>query len=522
MQIRKRPYKIDFAGNDPEFVLRTTPWHQQGRCVSKTYLVSRLPEGTLRLSYGVGADYKVWEWNVVANAGDVLYDMLAAPSGTASAMLDILEGKLLPNPDLRPFFDISAHVDNGQLYVKITSKEPESKNLSFVYAENANLTAVTVAEGVSGISQKPKPNYRVLAFFAGHAAGQQFRTPDMMLEESNGDVHIDCSLLNAWFPKPDIPALEEFYEAKDCPAAILTARLWYGEMYADDTDSTPILRTLDRSPQVTLLNGRVSQYAADNNIPDWVACNDDHLHLKAGVDILGQDNGETVIVPPGVEQYIYLYNYSTVNMTVRVLVRATFADGTIDDDWRDESLIIVPGVNRITVREDEAVFWTVLITEDAFHRTITRHYVVKEFEYGFHTFLMLNALNLYESLPVEFLAREEQTEGERRIIAGVDSYGTTDRQTVFTARCLPRNASGLKLLRTAFAKQDNLLLEGQHAWYIDIIPGSITLSDESNFLSECEFKFRLREKVNRKPQVFELTDGLDTTSQILKQDTVFK
>lgn len=522
MQIRKRPYGIDFSGNNPEFVLRTTPYRQKGRCVSMTYLISRLPEGTLRLSYGVGTDYKVWEWNMVANAGDALYEMTAAPSGSAVAMLDIFEGKFLQNPDLRLFFDISARIDNGQLYVKITSKEPESKNLFFVYAENNNLTAVTVADGVSGINQKLKPNYRVLAFFAGQTSGESFRTPDMMLEESNGDVHIDCSLLNAYFPKPDIPEWGELYVAKACQAAILTARLWYGEMYADDMYSIPILHTLDRSQMVTLLNGRVSQYAADNNIPDWTSCNDDHLHLKTGVDILGQDNGEKVIVPPGVEQYIYLYNYSSVNMTVRVIVRATFADGTTDDDWQDENLTILPGVNRITVREDEAVAWTVTITENTFHRTVTRHFVTRAFEYGFHTFLMLNALNLYESFPVEFLSREEQTEGERRIIAGLDSYGTTDHQTVYTAKCTQHSASRLKLMRSAFEKQDNLLLDGQYAWRIDMVPGSLVLENEAEDVLECEFKFRLREKVNRKPQIIEITDALEPTSQIMKQDTIFK
>ena len=69
-----------------------------------------------------------------------------------------------------------------------------------------------------------------------------------------------------------------------------------------------------------------------------------------------------------------------------------------------------------------------------------KHYIVKSFDYGFHSFLMLNAMNLYETFVVEDMAREDNADGERRIIAGRDSYGTTDRQTVFTARCHPRNA----------------------------------------------------------------------------------
>lgn len=526
MQIRKRPYKIDFAGNNPEFVLRTTPYTQKGRCWSGTFRVDSLPAGTLHFSsLRIGGIPGTSElvWTVKPNPDDGLYELLSVSSG-AAAILDALEAKVIYNPTLRHYFDVSAWVNSGSCYIKFTSLTPEPELVAFYHEEYEN--AVVWTEGVTGAKQKLKPNYRVLAFFAGHAAGQHFRTPDMMLEESNGDVHIDCSMLNAWFPKPDIPMLGEIFTATPCSAATMTARLWYGEMYADSLDSMPILRTLDRSSLVTLINGCVSQYAADNNIPDWMACNDDHLHLKAGVDIIGQDNGETVIVPPGVDQYIYLYNYSTVNMTVRIQETVTFENGTVNDDWTDEILSLPPGVNRVTVREandaDRVVAWTVTITDSTFNRTITRHYVVKGFEYGFHTFLMLNALNLYESMPMEFLVREEQTEGERRLIAGVDSYGTTDRQTVFTARCLPRNASGLKLLRTAFSKKDNLLLEGKYAWYIDMIPGSITSSDESNFLTECEFKFRLREKISRNVRVFNAEDEIDLTERIDRTDTIFK
>ena len=135
---------------------------------------------------------------------------------------------------------------------------------------------------------------------------------------------------------------------------------------------------------------------------------------------------------------------------------------------------------------------------------------------------MLNTLNLYESFPVEFLSREAQTEGERRIIAGVDSYGTTDSQTVHTAKCTPRSASGLKLMNSAFEKQDNLLLDGQYAWYIDMIPGSLVLENSAEDVLECEFKFRLRNKINRKVKTFHIGEDIDMSEQIIRIDSVFK
>ncbi len=522
MQIKKRPYKIDFAGNCPEFVLRATPWYKKGRRKSATYRVDSLPVGTLyfgSLHFGDIPGTVPLKWEVKTNPGDGLYELQSVSSG-AAAILDALEAKFIYNPSLRQWFDISAWVEDGSCWMKITSLEETPMTIDFYHEGDEE--AIVWTDGVTGASMTPKHDYRVLCFFSGDASGKHFRTPDFIFEESDGDVRVDCAMLQAYFQKPDIPAWGEFFIAKPCSAATMQIRLYFGEMYDDSDESAPVLKTLERSASVTLVNGLVSQYAADNNIPDWTACNDDHLHLKAGMDIFGQDNGETVIVPRGVEQYLYLYNYSSVNMTVRIQESATFADGTSDDDWQDENLILTPGVNRITVREDEAVAWKVTITDSLYNRVITRNYVVREFEYGFHTFLLLDKLNLYESFPVEYLSREEQTEGERRIIAGVDSYDTTDRQTVHTAKCTARCASGLKLMRSAFEKQDNLLLDEQYAWYIDMIPGSMTLENGEEDVLECEFKFRLREKVSRNPQVIATTDELEVGSQIMKQDTVFK
>ena len=218
-----------------------------------------------------------------------------------------------------------------------------------------------------------------------------------------------------------------------------------------------------------------------------------------------------------------MYNFGNSDVTARVQAFATLADGTTDDNWEDENVTLHPGVNRITVRVDDLDV-VALRVEVSLNNAVkaVRIYILKAFDHGFHTFLMLNALNLYETLIVEDLAREENTEGERRVIAGRDSYGTTDRQTVFTAKCHPRNAKGLKLFRTAFAKQENLLLEGKFAWHIDMVPGSLTVSDEGSDLVECEFKFRLREKTNRAPQIIEVGGEINMLEQIVATDTVFR
>jgi len=523
VNIIKRPYKIDYAGNNPEFVLRTTPYWQKGRCRTATFIVNSLPAGTvvfssMRIGGIPGTSDLVW--NVTSLPTDSLGEMQAVPSSWgASAILDSLEAKVVYNPTLREHFDVKAWVANGVCRIKFTSLTPEPDSAIFYSDDDAY--AIVWEDGVTGAKPNSKPNYRAETFFTVEVNGKTHTSPKMHMEDSDGNVRLSCSMASAYFPKPDIPSIGNLFESVPCPSATVKTRLWFGEMYADTYDGEPTLRTLSRSPLITLFNGKVNQYAADNNFPDWTACNNDHLHLKAGIDILAQDNDDTLIVPPGVEQYIYLYNYSAANMAARIQVAAVFADGTTDDDWVDENLTITPGVNRIAMKEDDAVAWNVTISDNTYNRIITRHYIVRQHDHGFHTMLLLNSISLYETFIVEDISRDEQTEGDRRIVAGRDQYGTTDRQTVYTAKCHPRNASGLKLLKTAFEKQDNLLLEGNFAWYLDMIPGSLTVSDESASVMEAEFKFRMREKVNRAPQLFNVATEFDPAVKVIAKDTLF-
>lgn len=544
MKIRKAPYPIDFLGNSPEFILRATPWSTEGRRVSHTFVVTSLPAGSLvfgSMRIGMIPGTSELVWTVKADPGDGLYE-IAAASGNATAVLNSLEAKVVYNPELRKYFDVTAWVSAGNCYIKFTSQIEEADNIDFYHEDDEN--AVSWVEGNTGLARAPRKDWRAMAFFIITTPQGVFKTPEMYFEESGGDVHVSTDIIRAYMPKPDIPGWGVHFTAKHCPNATLKARLYYGEIYADANpillgvtgtpgennferphlqESGMSLRTLSRSNELTLVNGELQDRAWQNNIPDWEDQSGTHFYLRTGTDIFGQDDNDTVLTPPGTEQYLYMYNYSGANINARVIAKATFADGTVDDDLEDNNIVLRPGVNRITVRIDAddivAMRVEIYVGNDL---KAARNYIVKSFDYGFHSFLMLNAMNLYETFVVEDLAREDNTDGERRIIAGRDSYGTTDRQTVFTARCHPRNAKGLKQLRTALAKQDNMLLEGKFAWYIEMVPGSVTTSDESDDVLSCEFKFRLREKINRNPQFISTTDSMDTQEQVVATDTIFK
>lgn len=547
MKIRKAPYPIDFLGNSPEFVLHATPWSVEGRIWRGVYAIHSLPAGKLTVSI----DGESLTWTLSADPGDGLFEMMAAT--TDMAMLDTLEAKLVYNPQLNRDFTVLAEIVTDlsltgglpTVYLTLTAREPGPHSVS-VYHTNpnettANTNILVAAGGNTGLSRTLRKDWRAMAFYRIATSEGVYKTPEMLFEESGGNVHVSTDIIRAYMPKPDIPGWGEFFTAKHCPKVTAKLRIYYGEMYAQPSLTTPapqpvnavtsskptdngiILRNLMRSDEITLVNGELQEYASRNNIPDWETDDNTHFYLRTGIGIFGQDDNDTVLTPHGTEQYVYMYNFGNSDVTARVQAIATLADGTTDDNWEDDNVTLRPGVNRITVRVDDLDV-VALRVEVSLNNVIkaVRNYILKTFDYGFHTFLMLNALNLYETLIVEDLAREENTEGERRVIAGRDSYGTTDRQTVFAAKCHPRNAKGLKLLCIAFAKQENLLLEGKFAWHIDMVPGSLTVSDESSDLVECEFKFRLREKTNRAPQIIDVGGEINMSEQLVATDTVFR
>lgn len=351
------------------------------------------------------------------------------------------------------------------------------------------------------------------------------RTPDLFYEYSNGIVSIDTSMLKSLFPVPLVPQYQQ-YNAVRVGSNMLHARLHFSELPVGSSDSELSRVDEETSPWFWLINGKLVQYHRENNIPDWISSDPQHFYLKQDIDIFAQDNGETVLTDFSVEHYLHICNFTNTDISATPVVIVRKKDGTSETlspspvVFQKNSIYAVPvSLAAFDYQDvDNAVSYTVSFSNNSISRTFVR----RHFDYGFHTFLMLNSMNLYESFIVEYLAKEENSEGERRVYHLIDSYGTTDSQTVFSAKCRPRSSSGLKVLHSAFAKQHNLLLDGMHAWYVDMIPGSLTVSDEDPDLVEAEFKFRLREKVNRSPQHVASVDEDASVVQIIRTDTVFR
>lgn len=366
-------------------------------------------------------------------------------------------------------------------------------------------------------------NYRVMAWFDFG----ETRTPDMWLEYSEGVVRIDAGILRSLFPKPSLPLHNLSYRNfLVCQNNMVPVRLYFSEIKVGQPETARTLLNTRISQLVWLVNGNLPQYCRDNNIPDWRVSDPRHFYLKTDIDIFSQDNGETVYTDFSVEQYLHVCNFthSDISSTPVVTIRKT--DGTVETLNTEDLLFPRESISSIPAslaafscqNTDEVVSYTISFSNSSISRT----FVKKDFHYGFHTFLLLNSMNLYESFIVENLEKEEQTTGERRIRGETDSYVTTDRQTVLTAKCHPHSHTSYKILHAAFSRQYNLLLDGDHAWYIDMIPGSLIVSDESSDLIEAKFQFRLRERINRNPQTISSINEDEETGQIIRTDTIFR
>lgn len=353
------------------------------------------------------------------------------------------------------------------------------------------------------------------------ADGHIVTTPEFWLDHNDGNSSIGCKILKAYFPAPQIPPYNGVANAPTiCKNSILKVKSIYADTLVVSNGQLVPFKATD-TKEILLVNGELPTYEHKNNIPDWQSGDGNHFYKKKQIDIFSQNNNETLFVDMQAEQYLYICNFHTQNISAPLEYSYTKLDGTTGTN-------IVPitfktkTITQISVspaafglNPDEIFSLKLFIANNNINRTFIR----KEFEYGAHTMLLLNSMNLYESFTVDYVSEEKQTEGERTIYETEDSYLTTDRQTIFTAKCNPENHNSVKLLRTAFEKQHNLLVDGEFVWQLDFIPGTLKIYDETSDLIEIEFQFRKRKKINRAPQ---LIPAIRTNQSVLRTNTIFR
>lgn len=485
MNLRATPYKIDFVGNRPTFMVRTSPFHTEGRRYARSFAVRLIVSGSFNL-YTPHGNY---QWDVsTSDRPDSVFAMKQAT--TAAAVMEQLQAKLINNYDINLFYAVTAELRQNDVLLTFTAREYGAQGN---IALQNNSTPYTFEETVFGLNRSIKDNYKIAAWFQ---CGEE-RTPTMFYDDNDGDVTISTEVLKPYFGMPDIPPFGENTGAKSCPHAAIRARLLFAE------SENGKMGVVKQSDEITLIRGRIEQYCADNNIPDWDSNTADKFYLSTGLSVFGQDNGDTVKTDIRTEQYLYVANFTDNDVSdVPVTLTKHSANGsetttaaTVTFKAQTVSRVAV-GAAALGIAAQSGLLWySVTIGTTGITRTfliVPRHYHAK-------TALLQNRVGLYESFVFDHIEVERATSGERAITNRADRYIIDDNTVSVTARTGLRTQREIRLLDQALGQDDNLMLQDKFAYRITLIPGTATVINESEDLIEVEMKFSVVEKVNREP-----------------------
>lgn len=510
MTLQKQPNPIDFLGNKPEFVIRATPNVTSGRTARLQARFLFLESGTLflRSPHAPISDSYYWRWNV-GSGGDDIGSLTAIPAGTANGgelIKSQLERKLKYHPDIIKYYNVNCFVDgNGYCCIDIESWIPEA------YDELHQLLIYATGGGIGTLSmQTPLPrnikqDYRISYLFEySHRFNileKQGTTPELFTEPADGIVTASCRVMEGLFGAPDIP--KPLADFDNIYKNGILLRLVYAEYYNNESGYGK--KSVHVSEWCRLFNGKIGDYNAQYNLPGE---NSDSGFANTDTAVLfSQNNNEYVYFDdPGTEQYLYVANFTgstaVISLSISGIPSINVADRTFNIQsglvYRIGTSLEALGISNA----GNVLSYTITLKDSTDPNAqpiviAVRTYERKRYDFGAHTFLMLNDMNLYETMIIDNIEEEVITEGERHVFQSVDSYSTTDEQTVFKAVTGYRTAQELRLLKTALGKQHNLLVDRNdrsYVWHIDMIPGSVKILDEKEDLTSCEFQFRKRNR----------------------------
>lgn len=511
MNIQKKPFAIDFIGNNPEFVIRTDPYKTVGRRYSRTFSFVSLTAGTLAFSTPHGNV----EYSVKSSADNGQYTMQS--SDTLQEVEAQLNLKLKYNRFFTSYYDIEISRTTSRVLLKLTDREYKAQPSDITVSSTGFVSDVSVYATETGLNRTEKDKYRLQCMFEITKDGKTQFSPDFCFDDNNRMVTIGTDILKAYFDKNDIPKHNEGSGIYPCPNAFMKVKLLFAESENNE------IGFVAQSPEVTLINGKIEQYARDNNIPDWESASDDKFYKMYGADIFGMDNHGIVYTDMQTEQYIYVCKFSAVIFSMNITYEVVSDAGTQHISAGTHQ---VPyGISRIPVSianipgaPSGIVEYKVKIYVFGVPY-IERRYVIVPRPFNARTMLLLNRVNLYETFIINNVSKEYTTEGERATVSGKDSYVINDFSTKYTARTGLRTARQIAMLKDALDKGGNLLLDGKYAWKMSILPGSYTLLDEKEDLLDVEFQYILSEKFDRSPAI---VDELEAGTVINYTDTLIR
>lgn len=491
MNLQKEPFEIDFIGNHPEWKVKTSPYYTPGRKCSVSFAVTALVPGHLLWLETPHGDF---QWNIeqYEDADDV---MSMSAANTLNEVIDALERKMRYRQDLCEHYDVSFVSGSSYVAVTVTAKEEGPVSPLVLYADT---TPYPVLTSTSGLARNDKDGYKIAARLDYVRNGISWRnTPWLYFDDGNGTVTIPANILESCFPKRDIPRYNESVGVYPCNGSLLHARLLFAEFFDG------IMHVVKTSSRRTFIHGKIGQYEAENNIPDWVAADNDKFYRKSKIDIFGQDNNAVVATDVETEQYLYISNFTAnaigpVNLSLTTVSTSGTTTGTVAAlTFSAKTVNRIPvGVTALGIDAATVLSYTVSVAHGT--NTISRTFNIVPRPYHSRTLLLVNRVGLYESFVIDNISVENETSGNRAIVDNIDGYDVEDQYVSITARTGRHSHGQLDLLKYATSADDNLMLDGPYAWRISIKPGSIKVVDENEDLNDAEFTFLAVEKIDRR------------------------
>lgn len=495
MQIQKSPFPIDFLRNNPEFIIRTSPDRIEERRIDIHFAVLNLRDGAMLIETAHG-DFVF----TIKGSADPEKEWELEKGATASEILASMERKILHNAQINKHYTVSAWIYNNGVRLRFTAKEGLTGDyVRITLPQAADINELTLIGTRRGRTRVPKENHHIIAQYQ---LNDGTLTPAMLLDDNEGTVKVETSILTAWIGEPDIPRADETFGIQECGFQTLTAKLLYAETTNGNTGVVKI------SNPVTLLNAKVKKEDRDNNRPDWKTRIDTKMWQQSDIEIYGQNNDETVWTDTETEQYIYVCNLTDVTKRKTVIVWLFGTDGSesyqASVDFPPMSICRIPcGFGAIIPmfgtppRIGMTIRWEVEIVIG--RNPIMRTYMARPRPYGAVTALLLNRCRLFESMVFNEIAGETQTEGDSIESISGSEYLIRNRKNSVVLRTGRKTAAEISLLRDALDQPGNLLLDedGRHAWRITFAPDTLKLKDTGEDLIEAEVKAICTERIDR-------------------------
>lgn len=339
-------------------------------------------------------------------------------------------------------------------------------------------------------------------------------TPDMIYDYVGNTVTVSSEILKHYFKPADIPHYQDGFRAR----VIENNELSFSMLYSDNNNSGRQSET----ESFTLVNGYIEPYRWVNNYPDWTPLSMVRFYNRSGFDIYGQDNNATVYAYRGCEQYLYVRNYGSSAVQLSASLSVTNRNGIVStstpDTFPEFNNPTIPAKSVVRLRVDADAFGNALLynINDVLQytlslsvggNTIARTFILKEMPYNAKFLLLKNKLNLYESFVLFNEKKELTVSGERTVQEALEMYHVSDTEQIYTARTGLLPEGEISLLDIALRKWGNILLNGQWADYIAIVPGTWTVIDQREDLIEVEFQYKVVKREARGEGSFEINSS---------------